>query len=170
MKRMLAVAAAILLGMLATPHAKASNASQAFEKLKALVGDWELQDPAGRKATMRIDLVSQGSALLERYVEYGKDGKQTEMITMYFLDGDDVKLTHYCAAGNQPTMKGEYSPETRLLTFHFVSATNLKSLDDGHMYHAVYKFVDKDRFETTWTLRKQQKDSFSEAQTFVRKR
>lgn len=170
MKKVLVVMAAVLLGLVAMPRARASIASLAFEKLKALVGNWELQDPAGRKATMRIDLVAQGSALLERYVEYGKDGKQTEMITMYFLDGDNVKLTHYCAAGNQPTMKGEYSTETGLLTFHFVSATNLKSLDDGHMYHAVYKFIDKDRFETTWTFRQQQKDSFSEAQTFVRKR
>ncbi len=38
------------------------------------------------------------------------------------------------------------------------------------MYHAVYKFIDNDHFVTTWTYRKQQKDAFSEAQTFVRKR
>ena len=170
MKRMVAVAVAILLSMLAAPHAKASSAAQAFEKLKALVGDWELQDPTGRKASLHIELVSANSALLERYLEYGKDGKPIEMITMYFLDGDDVKLTHYCAAGNQPTMKGEYSQETGLLTFHLVSVTNLKSSDDGHMYHAVYKFIDKDHFVTTWTLRRQQKDALSEAQAFVRKR
>ena len=27
------------------------------------------------------------------------------MINMYHMDGDDLVLTHYCAGGNQPTMK-----------------------------------------------------------------
>jgi len=33
-------------------------------------------------------------------------GKPVEMTTLYYLDGDQVKLTHYCMAGNQPTMRG----------------------------------------------------------------
>ena len=32
-------------------------------------------------------------------------GSEHEMINMYHLDGDDLVLTHYCAGGNQPTMR-----------------------------------------------------------------
>jgi len=49
------------------------------------------------------------------------------MTTLYYLDSDQVKLTHYCMAGNQPTMRGTYAPETKTITFDLVSISNLKS-------------------------------------------
>src|SRR5215472_15867287 len=76
--------------------------------------------------------------------------KSVEMTTLYYLDGDQVKLTHYCMAGNQPTMRGTYAPDTRTIVFDFVGATNLKSANDGHMHHATYTFIDDDHFKTTW--------------------
>jgi serine/threonine protein kinase len=98
-----------------------------------------------------------------------QDGTPVEMITMYYLDGDQVKMTHYCEARNQPTMRGTYVPETKTLTFDFVGATNMKSPDDGHMHHAIYTFVDNDHVRQVWTFRKNQKDAFTEDTTFVRK-
>ncbi len=97
------------------------------------------------------------------------DGKPVEMITLYYLDGDQIKLTHYCEAKNQPTMAGTYDPATKTIKFDFVSATNLKNPNDGHMHHAVYTFIDGDHFKTTWTFRKDQKDAFTEDVTYVRK-
>jgi hypothetical protein len=88
---------------------------------------------------------------------------------VYYLDGDQVQLTHYCMAGNQPTMRGTYAPETKTLTFDFVGATNLKSADDGHMHHAVYVFLDDNHIKQTWTFRKNQKDTFSEEMVYARK-
>jgi len=73
------------------------------------------------------------------------------MTTVYYLDGDNVQLTHYCMAGNQPTMRGTYAPETKTLTFDFVSATNLNSADDGHMHHAVFTIVDANHHTEDWT-------------------
>jgi hypothetical protein len=90
------------------------------------------------------------------------------MTTLYFLDGDQLKLTHYCVAGNQPTMKGLYAPETKTITFELASISNLKSPDDGHVYHAVMTFIDKDHFRATWKFRKEQKDAFTEDMTYVR--
>ena len=40
--------------------------------------------------------------------------------------------------------------------------------NDGHMHHAVYKFIDKDHFQTIWTFRKDQKDACTEDMTFAR--
>ena len=156
------------LGIMAIPDAAAGSGAEAFEKLKALVGHWETDKTNMNKATLDLELTSGGTAVLEKF-HMVEGGKPVEMTTLYYLDGDQVKLTHYCMAGNQPTMKGWYAPETKTITFDFVSASNLKSADDGHMHHAVYTFIDNDHFKTTWTFRKEQKDAFTEDVTYVRK-
>ena len=159
---------ALSLGMMPAPvHSAGNGGAEAFEKLKGLVGHWESEKSNMNKATLDLELTSGGTAVLEKF-HMVDNGKPVEMTTLYYLDGDQVKLTHYCMAGNQPTMRGTYSPETKTLTFDFVSATNLKSADDGHMHHAVYTFIDNDHFKTTWTFRKDQKDAFTEDVTYVR--
>lgn len=144
-----------------------ANGAEAFERLKALVGHWESDKTNMNKASLDLELTSGGTAILERS-HVVEDGKPMEMTTLYYLDGGDVKLTHYCMAGNQPTMRGTYSPETKTLTFELVSISNLKSADDGHMHHAAYTFIDDNHFKTTWTFRKDQKDAFTEDMTYVR--
>jgi hypothetical protein len=146
----------------------APGSAEAFAQLKSLVGHWEEQKPSDNKATLDIDLTSGGTALLEKF-HMVEQGKPVEMITMYYLDGGQLKLTHYCMTGNQPTMRGSYAPETKTLTFDFENATNLKSPNDGHMHHAVYTFLDADHFKTTWTFQKDQKDAFTEDVVYVRK-
>jgi hypothetical protein len=143
------------------------NGAEAFEKLKSLVGRWEEQKASEYKASLDIELTSGGTAILEKF-HMVENGKPVEMTTLYYLDGHQLKLTHYCMAGNQPTMRGTYAPEAKTLTFELVSISNLKSADDGHMHHAVYTFLDKDHFKTTWTFRKDQKDAFTEDVTYVR--
>jgi hypothetical protein len=162
---------AILTISVSTVSAGTTNApsDEAFGKLKAMVGHWEQQNTgAEEKGTLDIELTAGGSAILERSSEI-VNGKPVQMTTIYYLDGDHVQLTHYCMAGNQPTMRGSYSPETKTLTFDFVAASGMKTLDDGHMHHAVYLFLDNDHMKQTWTFRKNQKDTFSEEMTYIRK-
>ena len=146
----------------------APGSAEAFAQLKSLVGHWEEQKPSDNKATLDIELTSGGTALLEKF-HMVEQGKAVEMITMYYLDGGQLKLTHYCMTGNQPTMRGSYAAETKTLTFDFENATNLKSPNDGHMHHAVYTFLDADHFKTTWTFQQDQKDAFTEDVVYVRK-
>ena len=159
--------AALILVFAARPVRAGGNGAAAFEQLKTLVGHWETQTSNMNKATLDIELTANGSALLEKD-QIVENGKTVEMITLYYLDGDQLKLTHYCMAGNQPTMVATYSPETKTLKFDFASITNLKSPDDGHMHHASYTLMDSNHFKTTWTFRKDQKDSFTEDATYVR--
>jgi hypothetical protein len=163
------MAVAFMAGLAGLRQSAAAPASaEAFVQLKALAGHWEEQKSSGDKSTLDIALTAGGTTLIETF--HGVEGgKPVEMITMYYLDGDRVKLTHYCMAGNQPTMRGSYAPETKTLTFDFENATNMKSVNDGHMHHAVYKFIDNDHFQTTWTFQKDQKDSFTEDVIYVRK-
>jgi hypothetical protein len=151
----------------AVVHAGQSGGAEAFEKLKALAGHWECTTPGPMKSTLDIEVTSNGSVVLERFHAQEKDGP-INMVTMYYLDGEQLKLTHYCMAGNQPTMRGTYSPAGRTITFDFVSATNLKSPGDGHMHHAVYTLVDNDHLKMAWTFQKDQKDAATEEVEYVR--
>jgi hypothetical protein len=151
----------------ARASAGAGDGAEAFERLKSLVGHWETDKTNTSKASLDLELTSGGTAILER-VHMAEDGKSVEMTTLYYLDGGDVTLTHYCMAGNQPTMRGTYSPESKTLTFELVSISNLKSANDGHMHHATYTFLDNDHFKTSWTFRKDQKDALTEDVSYVR--
>jgi hypothetical protein len=160
------VSALILIAAFFSIPAQAGTTTEAFEKLKSLVGHWETVGAAD-KGTLDLQLTSGGSVLLERSHEI-IDGKPVDMTTMYFVDGDHLRMTHYCMAGNQPTMQATYAPESKTITFDFVSATNMKTPDDGHMHHAVYTLIDNDHLKMVWTFRKNQKDSFSEDISYVR--
>jgi hypothetical protein len=162
-----AVAAALLAFAIVPAKAGNGGGMAAFEQLKSLAGHWETEKTNTDKATLDLELTAGGTAVIEKaHVIEGE--KTVEMITLYYLDGDQLKMTHYCVAGNQPTMRATYVPDTKTLTFDFESATNLKSPNDGHMHHAVYTFIDSDHFKTTWTFRKDQKDAFTEDVTYVR--
>jgi len=170
MKTMMKALGLVILGIAALSvrtTAAPGGGAEAFEKLKSLVGHWETGKANMNKGSLDLELTSGGTAVLEKS-HMVEDGKPVEMTTLYYLDGSDVKLTHYCMAGNQPTMRGTYSPETKTLTFELVSISNLKSAEDGHMHHATYTFLDNDHFKTTWTFRKDQKDAFTEDVTYVR--
>ena len=160
-----AILALPLLG--SHPAFAGTNSAAAFDQIKALVGHWQEATPTDAKASMDIELTANGTAVLERF-HMIESGKAVEMTTLYYLDGDHLKMTHYCMAGNQPTMRATYAPDAKTLTFDFESASNLKSPNDGHMHHAVYTFLDNDHFKTRWTFQKDQKDAFTEDVTYVR--
>jgi|HubBroStandDraft_5_1064220.scaffolds.fasta_scaffold204956_2 hypothetical protein len=165
--KVLAVIGAVAFAFVTTPARAGGNGSAAFEQLKSLAGHWETETTNREKATLDLELTAGGTAVIEK-ARVSDAGKTVEMITLYYLDGDQLKLTHYCMAGNQPTMRATYAPDTKTLTFDFDSATNLKSPNDGHMHHAVYTFIDNDHFKTAWTFQKNQKDAFTEDVIYVR--
>jgi hypothetical protein len=170
MRGLVKILGVMVLGIGIMSHssdAATSGGAEAFEKLKSLVGHWETDKTNMNKATLDLELTSGGTAVLEKF-HMLESGKPVEMTTLYYLDGDQIKLTHYCMAGNQPTMRGSYAPETKTITFDLVSISNLKNPGDGHMHHAVYTFIDNDHFKTTWTFQKEQKDAFTEDVTYVR--
>jgi hypothetical protein len=144
----------------------AANASAAFDKLKTLAGQWEAASEKG-KVTSTIEVVSNGTALLEKITVPG-DG---EMVTVYYLDGNRLVLTHYCSAGNQPHMQAEaFDPTSNQIRFDFASAANLASAGDGHMHTATIKFAGPDAFNADWTFYKDGKPAFTEPIQFHRVR
>ena len=166
-KCLLVVAVLVLASLGATRAFAGGNGAVAFEQLRALTGHWETSDTNMVHATLDLEPTAGGTALIEK-VRFVDNGKSVEMITLYYLDGDELRLTHYCMAGNQPTMAATYDPAAKTIKFDFVGITNLKSPDAGHMHHATYTLIDSDHFKTTWTFRKNQQDAFTENATYVR--
>ena len=150
---MLAIALAAAGDLAQAEEKPASAASQQFEALKKLAGDWVEVGKDGKptdKLVSSIRVTAAGTAIEETLFP----GGDHEMVTMYFLDGDELMLTHYCALGNQPQMRAERSKDANKIAFKFTGATNLKSDDEPHMHDATLTIAGPDRFTAEWVGRK----------------
>ena len=118
-----------------------------FDRLKALEGEWEARDEKGNlKMRTVYETVAGGQSLMERL--YPGEPGHADMMSVYHMDGEDLIITHYCMAGNQPTMVATVSGDR--ITFKFQRATNLASMSDGHMGGLKVTFQDKDHFTQEW--------------------
>ena len=157
-----AVAAATALGaMLMLPGTARSDdkektsvtAKEAFSKLKTLKGTWnnkvseaEHHEP-GADTKVIYRLTGAGSALVE--TDFPESGH--EMVSVYHLDGEDLRLTHYCAAGNQPRLKLDRasSSPTRFV-FVFDGGSNLDPAKDMHIHGMVMTFEKEGAVDAAW--------------------
>lgn len=147
-----------LAGTTAAAAGKETNAVEAFAKLKTLAGNWEATSARG-KVTSTYEVISKGSAV----VEHTRVPDEDEMITVYHLDGNQLVLTHYCTAGNQPHMQAEpYDAASNRLAFDFAGGGNLSDPNVGHMHNAVFQFSSADQFTAKWTFQENGKPKFVE--------
>jgi len=159
---------AVALHSVAAPEA--TDAPAAFAKLKALAGEWEGTEPGGSHSHLQYEVISGGSAVVERFVN-DKMGSGNAMVTVYYLDGHRLLLQHYCMAKNQPRMLAEsFDPASGELRFHFLDATGLASPSDGHMHNATFHFVDANHISQDWQFFENGKPKFSETTQFTRVR
>ena len=98
----------VLLGMTAsiwaTDTPNATDSAAAFAQLDSLAGDWESKASDGKKSHARYEVISGDSAGVEGF-ESDAIGPADAMVTVYYLDGNRLRLTHYCMAHNQPRMQ-----------------------------------------------------------------
>ncbi len=125
------------------------NRGSGLETLKGLVGTWVQVGADGEPSEKVIStyrLTAAGSAVVEVLFP----GVEHEMVTVYYQDGDDLMLTHYCSAKNQPRMKRVAGDDPNVLVFEFVDATNMQSPDDHHMRGSTIKVLGLDHIEIEW--------------------
>ena len=131
-----------------------SDAQKSFDQLKTLAGNWDgTLSGAGPEfdgKTMHITLrvTSTGNALLHEMT--GLPGRPDDPITMFYLEGDRLMLTHYCDAGNRPRMVGKLGPDGKTLDFEFLDIAG--STEYGHMHHAVLTAIDANHHTEEWTF------------------
>jgi hypothetical protein len=165
-----AIALLTITSSLWAADANPTDAAAAFAQLKSLAGQWESHAPDGRKARTRYEVISGGSAVVEHF-ESDALGAANAMLTVFYLDGDHLRLTHYCMAKNQPRMQAEsFDRSTGELRFAFLDATGLSSPEAGHMHNATFRFVDADHFATDWQFVEGGKPKFVETVQYTRVR
>ena len=122
-----------------TPPDQTTDFDAAFERLKSLVGTWDVE---ASDRQVSYFLTGDNETLVENFI-----GEPT-MSSFYHRDGDALRLTHYCNAGNQPRMKAvRYDTNERVLKFEFVDVTNLKAPEAYHTRDLEIRFLDDDRIE-----------------------
>lgn len=148
-KREIPLLVAMALGLIVPlVPAGTGGPADAFARLKSLEGKWEALDEKGDvKMHATYETVAGGTALVERL--YPTEPGHGDMVTIYHRDGDDLLLTHYCTAGNQPTMVASEVDDR--ITFRFKGATNLASPSDGHMDGLRVTIRDRDHFVQDWS-------------------
>jgi hypothetical protein len=154
--------ATVALGQMDEPKPVASSdAQKSFTILKALAGDWVgpvTTDPVmpgmGNDTRTRASwrVTSKGNALVHEMQEDGKPEDPTRYdhpVTMFYLDRDQLFLTHYCDAGNRPRMTARTSGDGKTVEFDFVDVAG--GTQYGHMHHAVFTVIDANHHTEDWT-------------------
>jgi hypothetical protein len=122
-------------------------------RLTDLVGEWVSADQDGDGApdvTVTYRLTGGGSALVETLMP----GTPKEMVSVYHRDGDAWVMTHYCAMGNQPRMRGGPVAGSKAafeIAFAFVDGTNLAP-GVGRMQAVRLSLVDATHLRHEWTF------------------
>jgi hypothetical protein len=145
----------VVLMSLCTLAFAQTDAQKSFDKLKTLAGSWEgrvttvPQHPEIDGKVMRVSLrvTSMGNVLMH---EMTGAGRPDDPITMLYMEGDRLMLTHYCDAGNRPRMTGKMSPDGKSVEFEFLDVAG--STKYGHMHNAVFAEVDADHHSEDWTF------------------
>ncbi len=138
-----------------------SGSQKSFDSLKALAGPWQghvtttppmagMGDMANVEVTLRV--TSRGNALVHEMKAAGTADDPTRYdhpVTMLYMDGDRLLLTHYCDAGNRPRMVASTSPDGKKVEFAFLDLSG--GTQNGHMDHAVFTVLDANHHTEDWT-------------------
>jgi len=151
-----------LLSLIPVGQCEERNGANMFLRLKSLAGDWngtfEWTGARTGKGSMNASyyLTGNGSALVENLIS---DGAPV-MTSVYHLDGANLRMTHYCAAQNQPRLKAERIDSAQgAIDFEFVDITNLKSADAPHVDGLELRLIDPNHITVTFRFQSAGKES-----------
>jgi hypothetical protein len=143
------------LSCVAPVGAQDPSGSAALAKLQKLAGEWEgsLEWTGARTSTGRMNasyyVTGGGSAVVENLTNDGT----AVMTSVYHMDGSDLRMTHYCAAQNQPRLRAQHiDMDHGVVEFRFLDATNLVSPESPHVQGLEIRFLDTDHITLTFTF------------------
>lgn len=128
------------------------EAKSAFQKLKGIVGEWRgtVQNKStGPAVEVRYKLTAHQTAVVETLFP----DTDHEMISIYYMDGDQLMVTHYCAMGNQPRFRLAANSKPDELIFEFAGGgENLSPDQDTHMHSSKIVFIRENQIESEWDI------------------
>lgn len=124
--------------------------SQAFERMKELVGVWEgtsSMDKKEQKVRVEYRLTAGGSAIIETLFSNTPE----EMVSVYNDHTGELMMTHYCLLRNQPQMKLIRSDKENL-DFTLKKGSRIDVSKEPHMHSLTISFLKKNHIVQRWTL------------------
>ena len=156
--RILLLIPLMLLAAIPLRSETTAQTKAAFAKIQTLAGDWEGKDEMNMPAKTSFKVIVSGTTVMETLSPTGMGGE--DMVTLYTIDGDAIRIIHYCPTNNQPRMRATPpAGEIKELTFEFQGAGNLPDESVGHQHKLVLRFDDADHITETWTWRAKGKDT-----------
>ena len=146
MTRFLGLLACGMLLLTQAASTAIADSDAAFEAFKSLKGRWAIKS-GGKTITtvMTYDVGSKDSIVTE---QFGKE------LTVIYRDGEDLQMTHFCNAGNQPRLRLKPSRFPGLFEFEMLDITNLRSPNESYVQKIVYTVVDDKHLELEIVWRK----------------
>ncbi len=134
--------------------------SDAFKQMKSLVGVWHKESsPPNSNFSISFELTANDTVLVETWLNNGNK----HSLTIYHLNNDNLIATHYCPQGNQPRLKLTKNSSINDLSFVFLDATNLNSLDDSHQHSLGFEvLIDNDKIRRKESYLSKSGESLSE--------
>jgi hypothetical protein len=167
-----------LIALIVTPLALQASAGQdttdsrlpgpTLDAIKGMVGDWVAVGEDGQLGTELVStsrITAGGSAVIETVFP----GPEREMVTVYYMDGDDLVLTHYCVAGNQPHMRARRDSPQGSVVFECLGGANIVTAEDAHMHSAIIQIEDADHVHSVWSMFEGTENTYTADFRLVRK-
>lgn len=149
----------LLIILVSVPAFAQSDAQKSFTALKTLAGTWRgpvtatppQEDWGDKPIWISLRVTSRGNAVVHEMKEPGTpdDPNRDDPVTMLYLDGDRLLLTHYCDAGNRPRMVGKMSPDGKTVKFAFLDVSG--GTQFGHMHQVAFTLIDATHHTEDWT-------------------
>jgi hypothetical protein len=141
----------ILIFVTYTSSLALANSETAFDAFKSFNGKWSIQsDGKLLPIEMTYDNGSKNSIVAE---QFGKE------LSVFYRDGQDLLMTHFCNVGNQPRLKLKGDSKIGYLEFVTFDVTNLENQETPHVQKVVYHIINEKHIELelVWKLGKSER-------------
>ena len=145
---------AILCLLLAVPAAAQSHFAPMI-RMGQLAGDWVGTVTNTKRAGsdkplpvhLHYDAVSAGNAVVETL----KMGEFPGMVSVYYQEGDQLMMTHFCTSNTQPRLRTRSIPrDMKEFVFVFVDSTNILNANWMNIVSLKLEFPTKDDIVQSW--------------------
>lgn len=134
-----------------------SDAQKSFDTLKTLAGNWDgsVKNPYTGKtdaAHVTLRVTSRGNAIVDEMKDPSTPDDPTRYdhpVTVFYLDGNRLLLTHYCDAGNRPRMVASTGQDGKKVEFDLLDLSG--GNQNGHMYHVLFTIIDANHHTEDWS-------------------
>lgn len=173
-----AFSALIVLSTTALADDTTLNANSAFILMQTLEGTWvgdavvvkvgqSKEEGVKSKSKVTYRNIANNTSIIATYAE----GTPMEMVSMFHQNGPEELIhTHYCAVGNQPSMRFEKSDKPGVIKFLFSQGTNMDVNADGHVHNSTLRIIDENTIESSSDLWSGGKKTSTRIATYVREK